>query len=485
MNDETAQTPPENTPNLPATAGERALTTLQGAAQKWLTRFDYWADYIAPRNDDEKMAPENVARGSILSGLLMGLAIFVVFGLWAAIAPIDSAAIAPGKVVLDSNKKTINHLEGGIVEEILVSEGMAVKEGQPLLRLDNTAAKARYDLYRGQFVAAQASEARLVAERDNLDEVTFPQSLLDMEADDAHVATSIDSQRRLFKTRREALEGKESVLGQKVKQLDEEIKGLEEQIKSANTQLDLLNEEIRDVRHLLKSGNAPKTRLLALERRSAEIVGERGENQARISRAMQAINEAKIETLNLRTNFLNDVVTELRETQVKLSDLEEQLRASENVVSRIVINSPIAGAVTGLAVHTVGATITPNSALMNIVPFDDKLIVEAKVRPDDIDVVRVGLEARVRLVAFKVRNVPPVEGRVITVSADRFEDQRTGETYYTARVEIDEDQLHKLGNVTLQPGMPTEVLIVTGSRSFFSYLFSPISDSFNRSFREQ
>ncbi len=484
MSDEQTPQPPERS-NLPVPSSERALASIQDIAGKWVARMDEWAERIAPRNPDEEQAPENVARAPIVCGLVLTFAIFGVFGLWATLAPINSAAIAPGKVVLDSSKKTINHLEGGIVAEILVHEGMAVKEGQPLIRLDNTTSKARYELYRGQYVASQASAARLIAERDNLDEIPFPDSLLSLEDEDEYAATTIDSQRRLFKTRRESLEGKDNVLGQKVKQLDEEIKGLEEQIKSADTQLRLLNEEIKDVRHLLKSGNAPKTRLLALERRAAEIMGERGENQARISRALQAINEAKIEMLNLRTEFLNQVVAELRETQVKLSDLEEQMRSAEDVMNRVLITSPISGAVTALAVHTLGATISPNTALMNIVPFDDKLIIEARVKPDDIDVVRVGLEAQVRLVAFKVRNVPPVKGTVVNVSADRFEDQRTGENYYTARVVVDEGQLEKLDNVELTPGMPTDVLIVTGSRTFFQYLFSPISDSFNRSFREQ
>lgn len=448
-------------------------------------RFDLVAEVVAPRVTDDAVTPEGLARRSVLFGLFSMLLMFGIFGLWSVLAPIDSAAIAAGRVVLDSNKKTIDHLEGGIVEEILVQEGMAVEEGQVLIRLDDTAARARLDLYKGQFVAAQATESRLIAERDAKEDLVFPESLLEQLDSDPNIAANVDSQRRLFVTRREAVDGRIDILGQKIKQSEEEIKGLEEQIKSANEQLRLLNEEIGDVRYLLKSGNAAKTRLLALERRAAEIQGEKGERQAMISRAHQTINEAKIEKYNLRTEFLNEVVAELKETQVKLSDLEEQLRAAENVVHRIELRSPITGEVTSLNVHTVGGVISPGQPIMDIVPFDDKLVVEARVQPQDIDVVRKGLTARVRLTAYKTRSVPPVEGTVVGVSADRIDDERTGESYFNARIEIDEEQLQKLEGVELSPGMPAEVLIVTGSRTLFAYLVAPISDSFNRAFREQ
>lgn len=455
----------------------------------WLDRtgdwFDRVTDYIVSHNTEEKLAPENLARGPILFGVTMFFALFGVFGMWAVLAPIDSAAVSPGRVVLDSNKKVIDHLEGGIVKEILVTEGEAVKEGQTLVRMDDTASKARMELYRGQFITAQAAEARLIAERDNLDTITWPASLLEMKDTYPDVALNMDSQQRLFESRRETVEGRVDVLGQKIKQQDEEIKGLEEQIASGNQQQALLAEEIGDVRYLLKSGNAPKSRLLALERQSATIKGEIGERTALISRAKQSINEAKIEIFNQKTDFLNQVMGELRETQSKLSDLEEQLRAAEDVARRVEIKSPISGQVTALKVHTVGGVIQPGGALMDVIPFDDKLIVEAKVSPQDIDVVHKGLQARVRLVAFKTRKVPLVQGEVETVSADRIEDPRTGESYFLARIVIDQSQLDALDNVQLSPGMPAEVLIITGSRTMFGYLLSPIRDSFNRSFREQ
>lgn len=466
---------------------DRYVKGFQSLVDRTIHRMDAVVDYVAPRNTQEELSPENLARGPIVFGLVMMIVVLGIFGLWAIIAPIDSAAIAPGKIVVDTNKKVIDHLEGGIVESIQVTEGMSVKEGQVLITLDNTAALARLNLYKGQYIAAKATEARLIAERDNADEVSFAQDLLDKKGDPL-VDENLDSQTRLFKTRREALEGKTDVLTQKIKQYEEEINGLDQQIKSANSQLALLGQEIKDVRYLVGNQNAPKTRLLALERRAAEIKGEKGRNEAMISRAKQSINEGKIEKYNLKTEFLNQVVAELRDTQSKISDISEQLRAAEDVARRVEIKSPIAGEVTNLNVHTVGGVIAPNEPLMQIVPFDDKLIVEAKVRPEDIDVVRPGLSARVRLSAFKTRKVPMIEGIVTTVSADRIEDERTGQAYFNARITIDEDELDELkelDNVQISAGMPAEALIVTGSRTFLQYMVTPISDSFNRSFREQ
>lgn len=480
--------PSEESAQLPALHDtvHRYVESFQTVATRQMKHMDAVANYIAPRNMDEEMAPENLARSPILFGMLMAILLFGVFGLWSVLAPINSAAIAPGKVNLDSNKKTIDHLEGGIVKEILVKEGQKVEPYDPLVILDDTAAKARRDLYQGQFVVALATEARLIAERDNREEIKFPQDLLDMAQQDPDVEANLDAQRRLFQSRKESLIGRTEVLQQQIKQSEEEIQGLREQIKSSDKQLELLADEIKDVRFLLKSGNAPKTRLLQLERRQAEIQGQKGERVSLIARAEQRINESKIEMYNLKTEFQNKVVEELKDTQLQLSDLDEQLRAAEDVMKRIVIRAPIGGEVTGLAVHTVGGVIAPDEPIMNIVPDDDLLIVEARVRPQDIDVVRAGLEAQVRLLAFSTRNVPPVEGVVETISADRFEDPKTGEQYFLARIVIDEKKLEELDeDIELSPGMPTEALIVTGSRSLFSYLIEPIKASFNRAFREQ
>ncbi len=450
-----------------------------------VNRVDSVTAWLFPPAQDDDNAPEFLSRKAIHVGMVSILLIFGFFGLWSALAPLNSAAISIGKVILDNNKKTIQHLEGGIVDKILVREGEHVEEGQPLIRLDETTAKARYDLLRKQFVTARAAEARLIAERDNQEAVAFPEDLTEQRKDDEAVKEALDSQERLFASRRANLEGRISILNQKIQQFKEEIKGLEAQSISSSEQIALLRREIADVERLVNNRNAPKSRLLALQRQLASINGERGEFGAMIARAEQSIGEADLEIINANNTFLNDVIEELKEAQATRNDLEERIRASEDTFNRINIVAPIEGTITDLQVHTIGGVIQPGEKLMDIVPIDDKLVIEAMIQPQDIDVVRAGLEASVRLNAYKARFVPPITGEVMHVSADRFDEQQTGQSYYKARILVDSTEIQELEGVDLYPGMPVDVLIVTGSRTMLSYLFSPIRESFSKSFREE
>jgi HlyD family secretion protein/epimerase transport system membrane fusion protein len=411
--------------------------------------------------------------------------LFGVIGVWMSFWPLATGAVATGRVVVDSNRKEIQHLEGGIVKEILVREGQEVKKDAVLIRLDNTTAAARQGLLKGQFISSKATEARLLAERDKAETITFPPDLLKDEKTDPEVAKNLDAQRRLFETRKETLQGQIDVLNQKARQTEEEIGGYRQQISSANRQLDLLNQEITVVRSLLEKGNAVKPRLLALERQAADLQGQRGQAQAMVSRANQTINEAKITILNQRTEFLNDVLAELKEVQLRLSDLQEQTSASDDVVRRVEIKAPIDGKITALRANTIGGVVKPGDTIMTLIPTNEKLIIEARINPQDIDVVHDGLPARVRLSAYSARYVPPVEGSVVTVSADRFDDQNTGQSYFIARIEIPPEEMDALEGVKLTPGMPAEALIVTGYRTMLTYLIHPIRDSFGRAFREQ
>lgn len=469
--------------NLPAHSGRgRGTVRRLQAANRWVDRM---AELLLPYDAEALDTPEQRARPMILLGLFVMLGLFVVVGLWAALVPLATGAVAQGKVVVDSNRKSIQHLEGGIVKEIAVREGETVKAGQLLVRLDNTASQSRSDLLRGQYIAAKTTEARLIAERDGKDAVTFPPELVALESTDTQVRENMDAQRRLFTTRREAIEGQVSVLNQKVAQSGDEIRGLREQIGASDRQLGLLGEEITVVSGLLTKGNALKPRLLALERDAAQLRGQRGQASAMVSRANQTINESKINIINVRTDFLNKVIQELKETQVEVSNLTEQMRSSQDIERRVDIVSPMDGVVTGLQVHTVGGVVKPGDTLMSLVPQDDKMIVEARVNPVDIDAVHPGLKAQVRITAFKMRYLRPLEGDVVNVSPDRFDDQRTGEGYYLARIEIPQSELKDIGKLKLTPGMPAETLIVTGRRTMLSYLVRPIRDSFGRAFREQ
>ncbi len=447
-----------------------------------LDRISQW---LVPSAPGGAPTPESMARPMLVRGMWLSVVILGGILLWAAIMPMATGAVAPGKLVVDEGRKDIQHLEGGIVKEILVKEGSRVREGEVLVQLDPTSASARQNLVYGQWMAAKASEARLIAERDGADAVTFPAVLLEKAATDNEVAAAIDAQERLFISRRDAVEGQLSVLGQKMAQSQEEIGGLQQQIASASSQIALLNEEIRTVQQLLQNGNAVRPRLLALERQAAAMIGERGQAQAMISRAKQTINEAKIEKINVQNDFINKVVAELKETQVQLGTLEEQQRASDDIAKRIEITSPIAGQVTGLRIFTKGGVIKPGDTIMSIIPTGDKLTVEARVSPYDIEVVHQGLKAQVRFTGLSARKYRTLEGEVTTVSADRFDDQATGQAFYIAKIEVPASELVEVEDITLSPGMPVDTLIVTGSRTMLSYLFRPIGESFGKAFRQE
>jgi HlyD family type I secretion membrane fusion protein len=448
---------------------------------QWL---DKMAKYLSPQGKDDG-SPESLASGTINFGLQVAFLVFGVFGLWAAFAPLDSAAVSNGVVVVDTNRKVIQHLEGGIVDEILVRDGDVVKAGQPLVRLSETAARARTDLLRAQYYASKASEARLIAERDKKETIEFSDDLLKLKDENHLVAEAIDTQTRLFESRRKGLEGQVGVLNQRIAQSREEIIGLQAQENAAQRQIRFIEEEVATVRQLLAKGNALKPRLLALERESAQLRGRRGEYLAMVARAQQNISESELSILNVRNEFQNKVVQELKETQVQLSDLEERMRASEDILNRIVITAPQDGVITGMRIHTKGGVISPGERIMEIVPSNDRHIIECQISPQDIDVVRPGLPARVRMSAYKSRKTPQFDGEVTQVSADKFTDERTGQSFYLARIEVDQQELDTLPDIKLYPGMPAEVLITTGERTLLEYLLSPFTDTFNRAFREQ
>lgn len=463
-------------------------TTKMDSATVYLDRI---SAFISPvtQTDVPPTQPERYAAGPITFGMWTIIIVFGFLGVWSALAPLDSAAVARATVVVDSNKKTIQHLEGGIIDEILVKEGDIVKKNDPLIRLNQTAAKARVGILRSQYFIAKSAASRLLAERDGKQELEFPEELTKAQNDSEYgkeATEAMDTQRRMFISRRDTLTSQVNILEQRIKQSQEEIEGLQAQEKSARQQMSLLDEEISTVQKLLAAGNAMKPRLLALQRSRSDLDGKRGEYVALIARARQTIGQAEIEKIGKKNDFTNNINTELRDTQAQLADLEEKLRASDDILERIVIVAPQDGKVNDLQYHTVGGVIPPGGKVMDIVPLQDKMVFDAQVSPQDIHIVHEGLHARVRLTAYKTRRVPIVEGHITNVSADKFTDQRTGMTYYNARVELDPKQLEHLAErVQLYPGMPAEALIVTGRRTVLSYLISPLTDSMRRAFREE
>jgi HlyD family secretion protein len=423
---------------------------------------------------------ELVLAGSALIG------IFVIgFGTWSVMAPLESAAVALGTVVSESSRKTVQHLEGGIISAILVHDGDSVVAGQTLIRLDDTKARTTLLALRGQLWDARAREARLVAERDGAAEVDFPGDLVAQNREPA-IAAALAGQQKIFDTRRSLEQSKTAAIKERINQVHEEINGHQAEVAALEKRVALLQEEVGGVKQLVAGGLERKSRLLQLERDLADADGKRGDTLAQIARAKQTIAEAEIDILSLQNDRQKDVANELRETQKKQHELAEEVQAAADVLARDDVKAPENGIVTDLRVHTPGGVISPGAALLDLVPEADRLVVEVQVRPEDIDRVREGLPAQVRLLPYKQRRTPPLDATVTYVSADRLVDKRTERPYYTAKLRIDEKELAALGgDVKMVPGMPSEAMIKTGESTVAAYALSPILDSFHRAFREK
>ncbi len=420
----------------------------------------------------------------ILAGLLVVAVMFGGLGTWAALAPLKSAVIAPGVVTVFSKRKTLQHLEGGIVSEILVRDGDFVERGQLLLRLEDTRARANLAILEGQLGVFRSREARLVAERDRAEAVVFPPVLAER-AGDPKIAGSLRGEAELFAARKAALDGEVEILTQRVQQLRKQISGLEAQRRAKGKQLELIVEEVQGLQVLYDKGYAPKTRILALQRTAEQLAGERGEHIAEIARARTSIGEAELQKIQVAKTFREEVVSELREVQAKVFDLEERAVAAADELKRVELRAPQAGTVVGLDVHTVGGVLSPGQPILDLVPREDELVIEGRVAPQDIDKITPGQSSVVRLSAFDLRTTPELTGAVFTASADSLPDPATGESYYLVGVRITKEELDKLGDLVLLPGMPAEVFIATGERTAMSYLIKPLTDGLERALRDE
>jgi HlyD family secretion protein/epimerase transport system membrane fusion protein len=419
-----------------------------------------------------------------MTGMLTIAIAFGGFGTWAALASLDSAAIAPGVVVVESDRKSIQHLEGGLVREILVRDGDVVERDDLLIRLENTQAKAVYDIVRGELDAARAEVARLIAERDGQEEIAFPDELL-ARAHVRKVGEALQGQRHLFIARRTSLQGQVAILEQSIAQFRDEIEGLKSEQAAREKQLEILTDEIGGLRKLLKQGSVPRNEVLAYERKIAELGGERGRFMANVSRAEQGIGEAQLRIAQVEKSVREEVVGKLHEVQARIFGLEKRLVAAEDVLGRTEVRAPTAGVVMGMRVHTTGGVVAPAQEILQVVPSGDRLVIEAQINPIDIDDVAVGQQATVRLTAFKLRSTPIIVGTLVNVSADRLVDEHSGTPYYLARIEVPKVQLATLGDLALQPGMPVEALIKTGARTALGYMLSPLTDNMARAFKEK
>lgn len=414
--------------------------------------------------------------------------IAAVFGgliLWSVLAPIQGAVIAAGRVVVESNRKTVQHLEGGVVSTILVREGQKVEEGEVLVRLDDKVAHTNVAVIDGQLRELYARRARLIAERDHLDAVAAPDGLDEVITQDAF-AVKLAGQQRLFEARRETRGTQIALLEERVVQQNERISGLQAQIKSVTAQRRLIEDELEGVRELNEQGFAPMTRVRALERESERLAGQNGALKGSVAEAQSIIAEAQLEISRLKEAGREEAITQLRDVEVSISQLEERRIAAADTLARTEIKAPQAGRVLGLSIHTIGGVVAPGSRIMDIVPEGDRLQIAARVSPRDVDKVAIGQDTMIRFTAFSVRRTPVAFGVVKTVSADALADELTGAPYYLALIEMpdDEELSEMLDGQALAPGMPADSYIRTGRQPAISFLLRPLTDALSKSLRE-
>ena len=432
--------------------------------------------------DTANAGPSDSARGVIIAGVAIIVGFFGAFGGWALTAPLHGAVVANSVVKVEGNRKSVQHLDGGIVRELRVKEGDDVKVGDVVIALDDTQARAEYELLSDQVIVLRATEERLWAELEHR-AMVMPE---DLRAEPStHVATVWESQLRQFESRQEALQGARVVIREKIAQLQHQITGSEAQARAYREQLQSVKSEMESIQPLIERGLIARPRYLQLERTGAGLEGQIADATANVAKARQAIAEQAQQIAQLDNDRASEVTKDLRDTQAKLLEIIPRRMNAQAVFARTLIRSPYEGRVVALNVFSVGGVIQRGEKIMDVVPKSESMIIEAQVAVEDISEVHPGMPADVHLTAYKQRITPVVHGKVLQVSADRLTDNRTGQPYYTAIIDVDAAELAEMPHLKLYPGMPATVMIQTVQRTAFDYVMGPLIQSFSRSFRQR
>src|SRR3954449_2564556 len=427
-------------------------------------------------------APSDSIKHVALAGwIIIGL-FFGVIGSWAATAPLNGAVVGNAIIKVDGNRKSVQHLDGGIVKELRVKEGDNVKVGEALIVLDETQARAEYDVLSQQYMVLRATEARLLTELDHGTELVMPE---DVKTEGSYFRSVWNGQVSQFESRRAALEGQRNVIREKINQLGSQIVGGQAQVKAFTDQISSIRAEAKDIAPLVERGLIARPRILQLERTAYGLEGQIADANANIAKARQAIAEQEQQIAQLDNDRRTDITKDLRDTQAKLLEVIPKAMNAKAVLGRMEIRAPYTGRVVGLSVFSMGGVIQRGEKILDIVPDEDSLTIEAQVSVDDIIDVHPDTRAEVHLTAYKQRIVPIIYGDVIQISADRLTDPKTNAPYYTAFVRIDRGELAAMPNIRLYPGMPATVMIPTVQRTAFEYIVGPLVMSFNQSFRQK
>lgn len=422
----------------------------------------------------------------ILFGTVVIAALFGGLGYWSMNTEIEGAVVAPGELRVESKQKPVQHPEGGVVGEIFVREGAAVKAGDRLIRLDQTTQEATMAILDVQLDEFTARLARLVAERDGAERVSFPRALLDKAVTDAELSRNISDQRRLFESRLAGYRQQRAQLGERIGQLENEIAGSGSRLSAYRGQLRSVEEELRVQRQLLAQGLTTRTRAQEFVREKVRIDGEIGALQSEVARLRRQIQETRLEITRLQETRRSESLSELREVKTRIDELKQRRIVANDALTKIELRAPQDGIVQDMSVYAAGAVVAPGAPIMVIVPVDDRLVLEARVDATKRDQIAIGRPARVRFSAFNQRTTPELNGEVVKISADRKEDEVTGARYFAVEILVPEDERARLGEENeLVPGLPAEIFITTDKRTPLSYLLKPLSDSFEKAFREE
>jgi HlyD family type I secretion membrane fusion protein len=443
-----------------------------------------WTEPSSHASASEQGAPVPDWKRPALLGYVVIILGFGVLGGWSALARLDSAVVAPGMVTLESSKKIIQHFEGGIVAKILVHEGEHVDQGQILFLLDNTASQANANSVHNQLGALLAQEARLVAERNGTEKVSYPPELMG-QASEPVVKDAINDQDKQFAERRASLAGQIAIFESRIKQFGTQIDGITDEKKSTEEQLSFINSELTDLHELLAENLVQKTRVLSLERERARLEGVIGRAVADIAKAQNDIGEAHLQIEQLHKKFSEDVNDQVLQVRQKIADLREKTAVSQDVLRRIQIRAPRSGTVQNLHVATVGGVIRSGEPLAELIPDEDNLVINAEVSPTDADAIEAGMEAEVRFSAFHGSTLPLILGHVDSVSHDRIVDEQAKQSYFLARVVVNQSDVPAIIKDHIKAGMPVEVMVPTGERTVLNYLVRPLRNRASSAFREK
>jgi len=437
----------------------------------------------AMRTSADGSAAADLHRTQLLILAVLGI-IGASFAAWATLVPLEGAVVAQGQIIVESNIKKVQHPTGGVIGEIRVREGQQVQAGDVVVRLDDTQTKANLSVIRNEQIATRLRLARLVAERDERGNVVFPPELNALVENDAELASLKLGEERLFRSRKAMRDGQRAQLLERIKQIKQDIEGMREQLEAARTRQVIARNELDGLAPLRQKALVPSTRISALEREIAQNSGAIGELVSKVFASEARVIETELQIIQLGIDLAAEVSRDFREATTKLGELQERATAAEDQLRRVDIRAPIAGAVLQLAVHTVNGVIGPSETLMMIVPDSERLLVEGRIQPTDIDQMHIGQHARVRLSAFNQRTTPEIHGEVVRVGGDISKDPQTGALYYTAGVRVPEGEIARLRNLKLVPGMPADLFIRTTDRTMASFLLKPFLDQMQRAFRE-